>query len=359
MTVATPREPAETPRRRPLRAERSAVYDLPGRGGAQVRLQRFRGGDKGPVVLAPGLGVSSLIFAIETLPTNLLEFLYERGWDVWLFDYRTAIELPSASAQCTADEIAREDYPAAFAKVREATGAETVQVVAHCFGATTFCMAMLAGLEGVRAAVCSQVAMHLVTPFQTRLKCRLHVPDLLAALQLRSLTAKVPEKPGLLSRLYGRLLALLPTAAGERCDSPVCQRIAFMYGNLYRHLQLDDDTHRALAEMFGVANMRGFRQLGMMVRRGHLVDAAGAEVYMPHLERLAIPLAFVHGAENACYLPRSTELSYQLLCERNDPALYRRHVVPGYGHIDCIFGSNAWKDVYPLVSAHLEETALA
>jgi cholesterol oxidase len=38
--------------------------------------------------------------------------------------------------------------------------------------------------------------------------------------------------------------------------------------------------------------------------------------------------------------------------------LYERHVIPGYGHIDCRFGKNAAKDVYPLVIAQLGKTAL-
>ena len=98
--------------------------------------------------------------------------------------------------------------------------------------------------------------------------------------------------------------------------------------------------------MFGVANTRAFQHITLMVRRGHLVDASGADVYMPHLDRLAIPLTFIHGAENACYVPRSTELSYQLLCRHHDPSLYRRHLIDGYGHIDCIFGVNAHRDVF-------------
>jgi len=32
-------------------------------------------------------------------------------------------------------------------------------------------------------------------------------------------------------------------------------------------------------------------------------------------------------------------------------------VIPDYGHIDCIFGKNAVKDVYPLILQHLDETA--
>jgi len=33
-------------------------------------------------------------------------------------------------------------------------------------------------------------------------------------------------------------------------------------------------------------------------------------------------------------------------------------VIPEDGHIDCFFGKNAVKDVYPLILQHLDETAM-
>jgi cholesterol oxidase len=33
---------------------------------------------------------------------------------------------------------------------------------------------------------------------------------------------------------------------------------------------------------------------------------------------------------------------------------YERHVIPGYGHLDCIFGKNAAVDVYPLILRYLD-----
>ncbi|MEO6982072.1 MAG: hypothetical protein ABI072_03025, partial [Edaphobacter sp.] len=65
---------------------------------------------------------------------------------------------------------------------------------------------------------------------------------------------------------------------------------------------------------------------------------------------------FIHGAENQCFLPVSTEMTYNALRAANGDALYSRHVIPGYGHIDCIFGTNAVNDVYPHMLEHLEAT---
>ena len=62
------------------------------------------------------------------------------------------------------------------------------------------------------------------------------------------------------------------------------------------------------------------------------------------------------GPQNECFLPESTEITVHDLAEANGSNLYKRQVIPGYGHIDCIFGKNAVKDVYPFILEHLEAT---
>jgi cholesterol oxidase len=111
--------------------------------------------------------------------------------------------------------------------------------------------------------------------------------------------------------------------------------------------------------MFGVANIRSFEQISLMTRKGHIVAADGSEAYLPHLDRLKVPIAFIHGGKNACFLPESTQVTYDLLCNANGSGLYSRHVIPDYGHIDCIYGKDAAKDVYPLMLQHLDQTATA
>ncbi|WP_437677894.1 GMC family oxidoreductase N-terminal domain-containing protein [Sorangium sp. So ce131] len=358
--VAAPLEYADSnpppQKRRPLRVPGPSLHPFKTGDGVDLLLTRYQGGSKGPVMLAHGLGVSSRIFSTDTIETNLLEHLVAHGYDVWLLDFRSSVLLPASKTQYTADQIARGDYPAAVAKVREVTGAAGVQVVAHCYGATTFTMAMLAGLEGVRSAVISQISTHLVTPELVHLKAGLHAPSVLDALGVRSLTTNASSHEGFLSSLYDRALELYPVGADERCDSAVCHRISFMYSLLYEHAQLNHATHERLYELFGEATMRAFEGLALMTREGHVVDAEGRDVYLPHLDRMAIPIRFIHGAENQCFLPESTEKTVEALSARNGAALYSRKVIPGYGHIDCIFGKSASTDVYPFIVEHLERT---
>ncbi|HEV2382786.1 MAG TPA: alpha/beta fold hydrolase [Terriglobia bacterium] len=342
--------------KRPLRVSAPQVAYFKTPDGVGLRLTRYRGGTKGPVILSHGLGVSSLIFSIDTIPTNLLEYLCAHGYDVWLLDYRNSIELPAAALQASGDDVATKDYPAAVSKVLDLTGAKSLQMVVHCWGSTTFFLAMLAGLKGVRSAVASQIATEIRAPLATHIKTGLHLPSFLNALGIKTLTAYVDNHEALLAKIYNDGLRLYPIELKNRCTSSTCHRITFMYAPLYEHANLNEATHDRLHEMFGVANMKAFMHLARLTNTGHLVDYDGKDVYMPHLDRLAIPIAFIHGAQNECFLPESTALTVEELARANGNNLYQRHVIPGYGHIDCIYGKNAVNDVYPFVLGHLEAT---
>jgi cholesterol oxidase len=324
--------------------------------GVQIQLTRYKAGTKGPVILSHGLGVSSLIFSIDTLDTSLLEYLVANEYDVWLLDFRASIELPASRTQFDGDMIATRDYPAAVRAVQAATGAPSVQMIVHCFGSTTFFMAMLAGLQGVRSIVASQVAIHMKTAPATAIATGLHLPQVLRWAGVTSLTALSRAGDGWRERLLDEALRFYPVTAGQTCQSAACHRITFMYSELYRHEQLNDATHAALHEMFGIANIRAFEHLATLVNAGHLVAFDGTDAYMPHLDRLAVPILFVQGEKNHCFLPESTERTLDLLSSANGSQWYKRQIVPGYGHIDCIFGRNAVNDVYPLMLNHLEAT---
>jgi len=129
-----------------------------------------------------------------------------------------------------------------------------------------------------------------------------------------------------------------------------------MYGQLWELDQLNTATHDTLHELFGVANIDAFEHLALLLRKGYAVDALGNDTYMPQVARLALPIRFIHGAENETFLPESTELTLQWLSAANGAHWYDRKLIPGYGHIDCIFGKNAVSDVYPLILEHLEKT---
>jgi cholesterol oxidase len=245
--------------------------------------------------------------------------------------------------------------------MRHETGADSVQVIAHCFGATTFTMAMLGGhLAGVRSAVISQISTDVIVPwFPQRLLAYLRAPTLLDALGVDAVNARATTEDGLANRIADAIIRIaVPFQREERSRNATSNRITAFYGQLYESDQLNRLTFETgLPEMFGYANIAAFKHLARIARRTTIVDANGNDVYMPNLERLALPICFIHGAENACFRPESTARTLEKLAARNGTGLYERHVIPGYGHIDCIFGKNAAVDVYPKMLAHLEQTA--
>jgi cholesterol oxidase len=344
--------------RRPLRTDPPEIRYFHTSDGHQLCLTRYRGGDRGPVMLCHGLGVSSGIFTVDTIPTNLVEHLVTHDYDVWLLDYRSSIELATAAEQADGDVIAAIDYPEAVAEVRQVTGADSVQMVVHCFGATVFFMSLLSGaLTDVRSAVVSQATPHVDAAALVDLKGRIRAARMLQAIGLDTLDAYTDTEDGWTARLVDRALQLYPLDADERCSSATCHRVSFMYSQLYEHHQLAPATHDTLHELFGVANLTSLEHVLRIVRTGHLVDADGGDVYMPHAERAAIPLRIIHGAVNECFEPAGSAESFEWLRSHNDPALYSRVVVPDFGHIDCIFGERAVNAVYPHIVEHLDQSA--
>lgn len=327
------------------------MYPFTTADGVELRLTRFHAGDRGPVILSPGYGTSSLAFTIDTVDVNFPEFLGERGYDVWVLDYRASPALEASKTLYTLDEIAAYDYPAAVSTVRTQTGASSVQVVAHCVGSMTFLMAGLRGLEGVRSAVCSCLALHPVNVPLNRLRAWLRMPTLLRKLGIERISSAFhPDQPD--DRLLGRLMRFYP--AIERCGNEECQRIKFMYGDVFAHDKLNDETHESIGEMFGRMSMYTFEHITAMMRKGHVIDARGGDTYLPEIERLRLPITFIHGQRNHLFPPEGTQRTYELLRSANPPELYHRHVFPDYAHMDCFIGKDAAEDVYPTVVAELD-----
>ena len=346
-------DPDAAPRTmRELRTEPPETHFFSAQDGVPLRLVRYCGGDKGPILLVHGLGMSGRVFSTDTVETNLVEYLFEAGFDVWVLEHRASPDLPASEGDFSADDVAAHDFPAALARVRETTGAAKVDVVAQGFGALALLMSLTDGLDGVRSAVCLQMGLHLTVPRATRLKAGLHLPGVLKTLGKHSLTAHEGGNRGWRARLFDASLRMLPGEVEASCTSRVCRRVTFMYGPLFGHDQLNRATHDALHEMFGVASLTAFAHLAQMVRSGHAVRASG-ETHLRNLDRLAMPITFLHGGDNRCFLPDSTAATVAALAEANGADRYRRVVIPGYGDIDPIIGKNAVRDVYPLILEHL------
>jgi cholesterol oxidase len=351
---------AKPRKKRPLQAPEPEIIPLHTADNKILRLTRYKGGTKGPVILVHGLGVSSEIFSTDLIETNLVEYLVANMYDVWLLDLRASILLEIAGEPAQGDQIAQYDYPAAVAMVREKTGASTVQFLVHCWGATTFFISMLTGLKHVRSFVASQIGTYFSSPFDVNLKTELRLPEFLQAIGIKDMNARADQNESIWEKLYDQALKLPARLFAQgQCTNATCHRITFMYASLYEHNQLNDDTHSYLHELFGIASLREFQHIAKIGRHGHLVNFDTEESYLTDVnwKSLDLPIAFVHGAQNRCFLPKGTEDTFSELCRRFGPDQYSRHVIEDYGHIDCIFGKNAYADVYPHILKHLDKTS--
>jgi cholesterol oxidase len=319
---------------------------------ACLRLVRYEGGRRGPVLLAAGFSMAATSFLVDTIDTNLVEHLVEKGYDVWLFDYRASIDLPSADDQSSVDDIALHDWPLAVAEVLRVTGAGGVQAVAHCAGSATLMMSLAAGLSDVRSAVCMQFTLHPVSTFLNQIGAKFLVGKAVEALRVRGLAPLRGET--LPNALMDLALRGLPMPRDERCGQAVCYWVNAVYGATHRHCQLNDATHDQLPDMFGVGNTMGEQHFELMMRRRAVVNAQGLDVYRAHPERLRLPLLLVQGAHNRLFHPEGSLRTLRWLQQANGAGLYERVVLPDYAHLDAVIGRDAQRDVFPIISEHLD-----
>jgi cholesterol oxidase len=336
---------------------------------AWLHLTRYHGGDRGPVVLAPGFGMTTDAYRTHTITKNLKDFLLDNDYDVWLFGYRASPELESARQGFTIDDVAQQDWPTAIAKVVECSGKPSVQVIGHCVGSMSFQMAMLwpgnAEMRTqVRSAVCSQVTVHPVSTWFNSFKVRMKLGPVIE--RMSPYLAR-GDRRTLLNHAYHYALRIAPTPRGEHCRNGVCQWITAYYGLTHHHDQLDDDTHNDLSRLFGIASVRALRHIGDIIVARKALDHEGNDVYIGtedesgagNAANLAIPILFLAGEQNKIFYPQGSLRTLNWLREHNRDVEYDRLVLPEYAHLDGFIGRNAHEDVFPAILAHLEKPASA
>jgi pimeloyl-ACP methyl ester carboxylesterase len=368
--------------------------------GIYLKLTRYKRADfgpdalKGPVMLANGFGVKASAFAVPTTKHNLVEMLVNEGYDVWLFDYRGSGDAAGSTSQFTIDDVAQADWPAAISMVLDRTGAEDVQIVAHCVGALSLFMAVLAGETRIRSIIASQVGAHGIVNWFKNAQFDLDMGSAVAnglpeaawpILDFMNLEEEIADlaKTGLpvvdvrsghgtysptMEAAFDALLWSVPHFADVPCKNPTCHRINFVYGPTYRHENLNQATHAYISEMFGAVSTTPFLHLALMFDAGRLMSAQimpdgtvapdGVTDYYAGHANFSMPVHFISGARNAEILPEATLRTRHWLQQVNEqPDLYTRHVYPDYGHMDCFVGRDAWQDIFPDLIARLDTTA--
>jgi len=310
--------------------------------------------EKGPVLFVHGAGVRANIFRAP-IGKTLVDDLVDHGYDVWLENWRASIDF--RPNEWTLDQAALYDHPRAVETVVEATGSPEVKAVIHCQGSTSFMMSAIAGLvPQVKVIVSNAVSLHPVVPGFSELKLTFALP------LLRLITKYLNPQWGLRAPdAPARLVSWLVAMSHHECDNPVCKQVSFTYGSgfpaLWRHENLNDETHEWLKQEFAAVPMAFFAQIARCVSKGNLVSVEGEkglpEDFAAHEPQTEARIAFFAGEKNLCFLPESQKRSYDHFARyRKD--YHSLYVLPDYSHLDVFMGKNAARDVFPIIRRELD-----
>lgn len=356
-----PTKDAENLALRELHLPRAERYVVPTDDGVNVGLTRYRGGSRGPIILAPGFSVKASSFATPTVDKNLTESLVAEGYDVWLFDYRASADSGNDQVkppEFCIDDIARYDWPAAIAKVRAVSGADSVQALAHCVGSMSLLMGIGAGwVSDVRSLISSQLTLHPVTDWLNYMKSDLGIAGALGEVSLLDGHMDFVSQGTDADNQIDAVMYQVPMPEGQECKSPTVRRVFGVFGPSWDIRQLGHDTYLALGSMFSRVSLSPFEQLQDIMRAGLAVNVHGDAVYTSEdaARRLALPITFLSGATNQIFYPESGQRTRVWLSQHNGKDLYAQRVVPDYGHMDLFIGRNAAKEVTPMLLEELEK----
>jgi cholesterol oxidase len=338
-----------------------------------------------PVLLIHGLAHSSRVFYTETVARSLAGYLMNEGYEVWMLDHglSTALDLPDYDP-CI-DEIALQ-VTAALHYVYQSTASyrqrgNAVKVFSHCVGSVATTMSILSGNSQLKGeTLIESLVMHAVPPWihpseSNLLRAYIGVffKDRFFPKSIDPIPcAEDAGEPG--NVLLDRIAGSLPWSDVERAHHAgeseghfartVCNRMTAFYGYEWLHANLDERTHRQLHSLVGPASSRAFRHLYFLLYRRRVTDEQGRNVYMQTeaFERhWNFHTMFLHGTHNQVFDAESSRRSaHQLglvaIRANQQLATYcvKYQPVEGYGHMDVLFGKQAWRDVFPHIAAHFQ-----
>jgi cholesterol oxidase len=399
IALALEAEPIKLPVR--LRGGGERAIDL------QLTRWKPRAQLRGSVVVLHGATASSRTFIVPGT-SSLTAYLTERGYDVWLLDWRGGTFVadgeqvqPADRDAFTMDAVAAHDIPEALRYVqsvreREHTPGMPLHVIAHCFGSGCLAMSIAADQLApfpVTNVVLLTLGLFYVVPWDGFIKADDFViervlgsaPDVLGihpdagaprSLHERRAGKRPPRPPYSPAQVWPDEMEdayeVWPRQLLPSCDDPLCHRVAFMFGHPYLEAQLARGihSHDELKRQFGSMPIALYLHAGQNVRRGFAapLDARACRC-LPHdepsrnncpthryLQRAPFErhhVTLITGTENGIWHPDSIHRMHEHLMS-GTARRSSKHVLRGYGHQDLLWGKDAPRDVFPLIERGLE-----
>lgn len=317
--------------------------------------------------MIPGASVDHQIYALPTIRYNAVNYFRRAGYRVFIPVHRIGILMAAQNSWTTHD--ARLDLKASLEYIRAHYGQRKVYAIAHCMGSVAFSAGLLDGTipaGWISGVTCSQVFMNPVWNTLNMIKIMAAPAPLDRVYKLLAgpwFSCSTGPDDSYVQKALNELLRLLPDERREICNNASCHRCTLVFGRCWNHRNLNEATHRQIDRFFGGVNMTLLHLLmkqgaeGGVMTNGPLFERLDTKENVRRLKD--VPFLLFCGRDNAVLSPQSTLDTYEALTDafgtcRDDGVKYRRRVVPGYGHLDCWMGRNAWKDVYPFVREEVD-----
>jgi pimeloyl-ACP methyl ester carboxylesterase len=366
-----------------------------GKRRLELQLRRVRKrGEPGrrAVLLLHGGNSSSVTFLVPN--GGFADYLVERGWDVWLLDWRGSPfvvdplvchgellgdTLMDEIRLFTLDEAAK-DVAAGVAKVSELIHPKaSLSVLGHCVGGGITSIAIAQGmLASSRVETVALVALGLF--FEVPWDGWVKAEDFLLE---RVLPNQPPHRsvdpfvrrawPSAIEMAYERwpkAWQLEPNTNQHR----FLNRLSFLIGRPWLpeciHRRIDDQV---LAQVFGHLHLGIYLHCGQMVRRGYaapfdhpdIIDRArlaqggaanGPGSYLLPEHFADLNLTLFSAARNRVWHRDGMDLMYEWLLReaRGGCGRFAKHVFPDYGLQEIFWAKNAPHEAYPVLEQALQ-----
>ncbi|XP_054752964.2 uncharacterized protein LOC129258759 [Lytechinus pictus] len=368
--------------RRPLSLKgiKPVVYHLTAKDGVPLVMTRYNCGNKGPILFLHGLCVTSRIFSLDTIDKSVVEFFCEHGFDMWVLELRFSVALPSHRKPTQMHDSAEKDLPPAIDFILKETASLDLQVYAHCIGSLTMHIALFGrhiDRRKIRCFVASQSGFCMISSAMNHAKANTRLDSIAVAFGFSGLNAYTDKNDHVREKVMSAVAnAVARSTLDEKnqCSNIVCHRITSMFGLMWEHRNLNEKTHDTLTEWFGFGHAEYYHHLAVTFRKGRLTDFKGKDIYLPDfnsknrlqsplyrkaMTNMDLPVLYYVGSLNKGWDIEATRQSYVRCKEANPDQHYEWFQIPEYGHLDCIMGKNASKDVYPRILPFLDKYAVA
>jgi cholesterol oxidase len=337
-----------------------------------------------PLLLIHGMAHGSRVFYTDTVDRNLAGYLLHSGFEVWLLDHGISPGLRHAAGyKPTIDDISLQ-IAAAMRHIHDATKKKLI-VFSHCVGSAALSMSILSGLTTLggsqsdgSGSLIERLVMHAIPPWIYPSESNLlraygavffkdrFFPESIDPIPIPN--AKNTKHPSGVDSLLDRIAFSLPWTKAEYDDHSfrdkdhefgraICNRMTAFYGYEWSHHNLDERTHKHIVSLVGPVDANAFRQLYFLLNRERVTTAIGENIYLRQDnigEYWTFPTMFIHGRNNQVFNVESSVLAaHQLAALRSlqnapsgDDRTVKLAVIDNYGHMDLLFGKNAYSDVF-------------